>query len=82
MSQTTHSIIYWIVLPWTSTPVEFSDISRHSVGHFEQSSLSREDVFEIWYSYRQTSNIRRTSSQNLNVSSPVLQLSLPDPLSR
>ena len=30
--------------------------------------------------YRQTSNIRRTKSKNLNVSRPVLQLSLPNPM--
>ena len=31
-------------------------------------------------SYRQVSNIRRTKSQNINVSCLVLQLSLPNPL--
>ena len=30
--------------------------------------------------YRQTSNISRIISQNLNVSRPILQLSLPNPL--
>ena len=30
--------------------------------------------------YRQNSNIRHTKSQNLDVSHPVLQLSLPIPL--
>ena len=32
------------------------------------------------YNYRKTSSISRTKSQNLNVSSLVLQLSLPNPL--
>ena len=32
------------------------------------------------YGYRQTSNMSHTKSQNLNVSSLALQLSLPNPL--
>ena len=32
------------------------------------------------YMYRQTSNIRPTKSQNLNVSRLILELSLPNPL--
>ena len=40
------------------------------------------DKFTVQYVYRQTSNIRRTKSQKLNVSCLVLQLSLPNPLSQ
>ena len=40
----------------------------------------QEQTVELETKYRQTSNISRTKSQNLNVSRLVLQLSLPNPL--
>ena len=36
--------------------------------------------FVLLWIYRQISNIRRTKSQTLSVSCPVLQLSVPNPL--
>ena len=43
-------------------------------------STQSDNYFMITDNYRQISNISRTKSQHLNVSSLVLQLSLPNPL--
>ena len=42
--------------------------------------MADEDIHNHNIDYRQFSNIRRTQSQNINVSHLVLQLSSPNPL--
>ena len=37
-------------------------------------------MYAAYYMFHPTSNISHTKSQNLNVSRPILQLSLPNPL--
>ena len=59
----------------------FKIISHLKVLHGnEYTSIALFLYYGLFYNYRQTSNNRRTTSPNLNVSRSILQLPLPNPL--
>ena len=73
---------WWPQPPTKNTGLKYMNIDTEKI-IFDEQSLSvgvyGMDLPVIYAIYRKASNIRRTKSQNLNVSLLVLELSLPNP---